>query len=65
MRTSPLIMGTLYFGMGVIFTVLAIQSKTEDLWSFPTILLMIVATFDFGVSIKMFSLTKKIKQVKK
>jgi hypothetical protein len=58
-------MGLLYFGMGVIFTVLAIQSKTEDLWSFPTILLMAVATFDFGVSFRMFALHQKLKQVKK
>ncbi|WP_246946083.1 YdiK family protein [Bacillus pinisoli] len=65
MRTSPFLMGILYFGMGVIFIVLAIQSKTEDIWSFPTIILMLVATFDFGVSIRMFSLHKRIKQVKK
>ncbi|WP_456276963.1 YdiK family protein [Bacillus sp. AK128] len=65
MRTSPFLMGILYFGMGIIFTVLAIQSKTEDIWSFPTILLIVVATFDFGVGIRMFALNKKIKQIKK
>jgi hypothetical protein len=65
MRTSPFLMGILYFGMGAIFTVLAIQSKTENIWSFPTIILMLVATFDFGVSLRMFALNKKIKQTKK
>jgi hypothetical protein len=64
MRTSPFLMGILYFGMGTVFIVLAIQSKAEDIWSFPTIILMLVATFDFGVGIRMFLLHSRLKQAK-
>ncbi|MFZ3591635.1 YdiK family protein [Bacillus sp. DJP31] len=65
MRTSPFIMGLLYLGMGIVFTVLAIQNKTETIWNFYTIVLILVATFDFGVSIRMFALSRKIKKAKK
>jgi hypothetical protein len=65
MRTSPFFMGILYFAMGIVFTVLAIQSKTEDIWSFSTVILMIVATFDFGVGIRMMILAKAVKKLKK
>ncbi|MFD1738219.1 YdiK family protein [Bacillus salitolerans] len=61
---SPFLMGLLYFGMGIIFVVLAIQSKTDNIWSFPTIILMVVATFDFGVGIRMMLIANKIKQTK-
>ncbi len=65
MRKSPYMIGLLYLGMGIVFTVIAIQSKTENSWNFYTIILMLVATFDFGVSIRMFRLGKRIKKVKK
>lgn len=65
MRTSPFLMGLLYFGMGAVFLVLAVQSAQVDMWSFSTIILMIVATFDIGVGIRMFLLQKRINKIKK
>ncbi|KAA0543388.1 DUF4305 domain-containing protein [Bacillus sp. BGMRC 2118] len=64
MRTSPFLMGLLYFGMGAVFVVLAIQSAQVDMWSFSTIILMIVATFDIGVGVRMFLLHNRIKKMK-
>ena len=64
-RTSPFLMGVMYIFMGILFTYLAIQSATETIWNFATILFMIVATFDFAVAIRMLSLNNKIKKTKK
>ncbi len=64
-RISPLVMGVIYFLMGILFTYLAIGSAKETVWNFSTIILMLVATFDFGVAIRMFLLHKKIKDVTK
>lgn len=65
MRTSPFLMGLLYLGMGAVFLVLAVQSAQVDMWSFSTIILMIVATFDIGVGIRMFLLQNRINKMKK
>jgi len=64
-RTSPLIMAFIYFVMGVLFTILAIGSVEDTIWNFSTVLLMLVATFDFGVSIRLFLLNNKIKKMVK
>lgn len=65
MRTSPLFMAFLYFLMGVVFTYIAIQSADENIWNFTTIILSIVATFDFAVAVRLMSLYFKIKNSKK
>ncbi|MEH7238998.1 YdiK family protein [Bacillus sp. JJ1562] len=62
-RTSPFAMGIIYVLMGTLFTYIAISSATETIWNFSTILLALVATFDFGVAIRMFALHFKIKKV--
>ncbi|MEH7226632.1 YdiK family protein [Bacillus sp. JJ1566] len=62
-RTSPFAMGIIYALMGILFTYIAINSATETIWNFSTILLAVVATFDFAVAIRMFSLHFKIKKV--
>ena len=64
-RSSPFTMGVIYLIMGVLFTYLAIGSAQETVWNFSTILLVLVATFDFGVAIRMFLLGKKIKKMTK
>lgn len=64
-KTSPFLMGLMYITMGTLFTYLAIQSAQETIWNFATILFMIIATFDFGVAIRMFALNNKIKKIKK
>ncbi|MBM7606648.1 hypothetical protein JOC75_004701 [Metabacillus crassostreae] len=62
MRANPISMGIFYLIMGILFTYLAINSAAEGLFTFPTILLMLIATFDIGVAIRMFSLSKKLKR---
>ncbi|MFS0865354.1 YdiK family protein [Fredinandcohnia sp. 179-A 10B2 NHS] len=64
-RTSPFAMGIIYLLMGVLFTYIAIGSATETVWNFSTILLALVATFDFGIAIRMFALHSKIKKMTK
>ena len=64
-RSSPFTMGVIYLIMGVLFAYLAIGSAQETVWNFSTILLVLVATFDFGVAIRMFLLGKKIKKMTK
>ncbi|MEH7381973.1 YdiK family protein [Bacillus sp. JJ1533] len=64
-RTSPFAMGIIYALMGILFTYIAINSAKETVWNFSTILLAVVATFDFGVAIRMFALHFKIKKVTK
>ena len=65
MRTPPLVMGLLYTFMGILFTYLAIGSAEKGIWDFTTLVLMIVATFDFGVAIRVFILHYKIKKIQK
>lgn len=64
-RTSPFAMGIIYALMGTLFTYIAVGSATETIWNFSTILLALVATFDFGVAIRMFALHFKIKKITK
>ena len=59
MRTSPYTMALIYAAMGALFTYLAIQSAEETIWNFSTILIMIIATFDFSTAIR-FILFKKV-----
>ncbi|WP_205189061.1 YdiK family protein [Metabacillus iocasae] len=65
MKRTPLFMGFVYMFMGALFTYLAIQSTrtSETIWSFTTIVLMLVATFDFSVALRVFLLHQKIKKI--
>lgn len=62
MRTSPMFMAFLYFGMGIAFTYIAAQAATETIWNATTLLLAVVATFNIAVSIRLFTLHVKLKQ---
>ncbi|MFC0274530.1 YdiK family protein [Metabacillus herbersteinensis] len=64
MKTNPITMGIFYLTMGLLFTYLAINSSAKGLFTFPTILLMLIATFDLGVAFRMFSLSAKNKKNK-
>lgn len=60
MKTSPFFMGVVYGIMGCLFTYLAIESIQDTIWNFTTILLIVVATFDFSVAFRFFfNLNKK------
>ncbi|WP_110113910.1 YdiK family protein [Bacillus sp. CGMCC 1.16541] len=65
MKRTPLFMGFIYTIMGALFTYLAIQSaqNSEDIWNFTTIVLVLVATFDFSVAVRVFLLHQKIKRI--
>ncbi|KAA9016039.1 YdiK family protein [Niallia endozanthoxylica] len=68
MRQSPLFSGIIYIFLGTLFTFFAIQNINEDGgWGFFTILLIILATFDFGSGIRMilFHFQLKRQQTKK
>jgi hypothetical protein len=65
MRTSPTFMAILYLLLGGLFTYLAIQNGEEGMWNVTTIILMLLATFDFGVSYRFFMLRRKINKIKK
>lgn len=58
---SPLRASIFYFFLGVLFTYLAINSITNSTWNILTYILVIIATFDFGVSIRAFNLYLRLK----
>ncbi|MDQ0228331.1 YdiK family protein [Metabacillus niabensis] len=64
MRTNPISMGIFYLVMGLLFIYLAISTAnaSKGIFSFPTILLMLMATFDIGVAIRIFLFTRKVKK---
>jgi hypothetical protein len=59
MRTTPSFLGIVYAIMGMLFTSLAINSVEETIWNFTTLLLTIVATFDFIIAIRYLSFKRK------
>lgn len=66
MRQTPLFSGIIYVVLGVIFTLLAIQNvNNAGEWRFFSILLVILATFDFGSGIRMILIHFKLKKQKK
>lgn len=59
MKTSPVMMGVIYAIMGTMFTFLAIQTGEGNIWNASSILLMLIAAFDFYIAIKVFTRLKK------
>ncbi|WP_374721779.1 YdiK family protein [Peribacillus tepidiphilus] len=64
-RQSPLTTGIIYFILGILFTVFAVQNVSEDGWNFFSFLLIFLATIDFGSGIRMILLHFKIKAIHK
>lgn len=62
MKTTPYTMSLIYAAMGSLFTYLAIESAQETIWNLPTVILMIIATFDFSTSIRFFLYKRLIKR---
>ncbi|MBO9131420.1 YdiK family protein [Bacillus sp. 165] len=60
MRSSPLLMGSLYFLLGSVFTYLAIMSVENTIWNFYTLLLIFIATLDFGLALRLLILNRRI-----
>ncbi len=65
MKITPLRMVFFYSVMGSLFLYLAIVSFDESMWQWHTILLMLIATFDFGVAIRSYFLHQKIKEMQR
>lgn len=53
MRRSPLFSGLIYMMLGCLFTYFAIQDVQSGGWGFFSILLVVLATFDFGSGLRM------------
>ncbi|MBS2967481.1 MULTISPECIES: YdiK family protein [Metabacillus] len=62
MRARPGALAIFYLAMGALFTYLAINSAAEGLWTFPTIIMMLIATFDFAVALRMLRFGRKLKR---
>ncbi|MGD6818315.1 YdiK family protein [Metabacillus sp. 84] len=62
MKARPWALALFYLAMGILFTYLAINSASNGLYSFSTVILMIIATFDFAVAIRMFLFGSKLKR---
>ncbi|NSL53132.1 YdiK family protein [Calidifontibacillus erzurumensis] len=64
MKTTPFTMALIYGLMGALFTYLAIKSVQDTIWNFYTILLMIIATFDFTTALRFLFYKKFIEKQK-
>jgi hypothetical protein len=66
LRQSPLLSGIIYLFLGALFTFFAIQNVNENGgWGFFSVLLVILATFDFGSGIRMIKFHFHLKKAKK
>ncbi|WP_368655157.1 YdiK family protein [Ornithinibacillus sp. 4-3] len=48
--------------MGIVFTYLAVNSVTDTIWNFTTVVLALIATLDFGVGIRFLNAHLKTKK---
>ncbi|UOR10297.1 DUF4305 domain-containing protein [Halobacillus amylolyticus] len=62
MRISPLFMAFLYFAMGAAFTLIAVHSAEETVWNIRTLLPVLIATFNFAVTVRLIIAYIKIKK---
>jgi hypothetical protein len=56
-------MAALYLILGGIFTYLAVISVEDTIWNFYTLLLMVMATFDFGLAVRLILLHRRTKHI--
>lgn len=61
MKVSPLFLGFIYLGLGVLFTTWAIQLVNKDGWGLLSYFLLIIATFDIGGGIRLIGIHFKLK----
>lgn len=59
MMASPALMGCVYAILGIFFTALAILFSQGTIWNTSSILLMIMATIDFGLFIRILFQRRK------
>lgn len=59
-----LINALIYIILGFLFTYLAIISGDDTIWGIRTILPALVATFDFGVGLRLLAIHLRVKKKK-
>lgn len=62
MKLSPKVAALIYFVLGILFTFMATKTAGETIWNVPTVLLMVFATFEFGVAIRLVTIHFKMKK---
>ncbi len=60
-RQSPLSLGIIYTGLGILFTAIAVQNVQSAGWGIFAYILILIATMDFGSGIRMILLHFKVK----
>ncbi|MTH55571.1 DUF4305 domain-containing protein [Bacillus mangrovi] len=65
MKARPGTLAVFYLAMGALFTSLAINSSSDGMWNFLTVVMMVIATFDFAVAIRMFRFSLKQRSAQK
>ncbi|KWW20278.1 MULTISPECIES: YdiK family protein [Bacillaceae] len=64
-RQSPLFIGIIYAGLGVLFTAIAVQTVNSSGWGIFAYILVLIATLDFGSGLRMIMIHFKIKAAQK
>ncbi|WP_100371621.1 YdiK family protein [Bacillus sp. FJAT-45037] len=65
MKVSPIAMAMMYFFLGVIIVIIAIQKVNQTGWDFFAYLIIAFAAFDFLISYRFWRINRVIKQIKK
>lgn len=65
MKNSPLLMGSIYIFLGIIFTTWAIQLVNQSGWGIFVYLLLLIATFDIGAGIRLVKIHFRLNKEKK
>ncbi len=63
MRQSPLFSGIVHIILACLFTYFAVDSVNTDGWDIFGIILVFLATFDFGSGIRLIRLHYKIRKI--
>ncbi|MGE7604693.1 YdiK family protein [Peribacillus sp. NPDC097675] len=64
-RQSPLFIGIVYAGLGILFITIAIQTVNSSGWGFFAYILVLIATLDLGSGLRMILIHFKIKSIQK
>lgn len=65
MRRSPLFSAIIYILLACLFTYFAIDNVNKNGWDIFSIILVLLATFDFGSGFRLIAIHFKVKKVKK
>jgi hypothetical protein len=63
MRRSPLVSAAIYILLACLFTYFAIDNVNKNGWDIFSIILVLLATFDFGSGIRLIMIHFKLKNM--